>query len=132
MYSQLQPFSRPELSDLKGKRIDVLTSFDIDIKKGIKELRWCQGEVLEVVQGVRDPTVRVKWDAQEDADGYEESTIIDQKLLPSKWRKDKAGAWRMDVEIDVQSDIDNESEDKDEVEEDILNLESESEDAFSD
>ncbi len=130
----MQPFNQPELSNLKGKRIHVLSSFDIDIKKGIKELLWCQGEV-DVVQGVHDPTVRVKWDAQEDADGYDASTITDRKLVPSKWRNDKEGAWRMDIEIDVESDIDNESEDEDKVEDDILTLDSESEksdDAFSD
>jgi hypothetical protein len=75
MYSQLQPFSRPELTELTGKRIDVLCSFDIDIRKGTKakELRWCQDqdEVMEIVEGARDPTVKVKWDAQADAHGYE-------------------------------------------------------------
>ncbi len=42
MYSQLQPFSWPELSKLIGKWIDVLCLFDINIKKGTKELRWCK------------------------------------------------------------------------------------------
>ncbi len=36
MYSQLLPFSQPELSELIGKRIDVLCSFDINVKKGTK------------------------------------------------------------------------------------------------
>jgi hypothetical protein len=79
MYSQLQPFSRPELTELIGKRIDVLCSFDIDIRKGTKELRWCQGEVMEIVEGARDPTVKVKWDAQANAHGYEEETITNQR-----------------------------------------------------
>ncbi len=39
MYSQLQPFSQSELTELIGKRIDVLCSFDIEIRKGAKELR---------------------------------------------------------------------------------------------
>jgi hypothetical protein len=88
---------------LIGKRIDVLCSFDINIKKGTKELRWCQGKVLKVVEGAWDPTVRVKWDAQLDAHGYKESTITKLRLLPSRWRKDKEDGWRMDVAIDIES-----------------------------
>jgi hypothetical protein len=84
MYSQLQPFSRPELSELIGTQINVLCLFDIDVKKGTNELRWCQGEVIEVVEGARDLTVKVKWDAQSDAHGYEESTITNQRLLPTR------------------------------------------------
>ncbi len=91
MYSQLQPFSRLELAELIGKRIDVLCSFDIDIKKGTTELRWCQGKVLEIVESARDPTVKVKWDAQLDAHGYEEETITNQRLLPSIIRFTEAG-----------------------------------------
>ncbi len=110
MYSQLQPFSRPELTELIGKGIDVLCSFDIDIKKGTKELRWCQGEVLEIVKGAWDPTVKVKWDAQLDVHGYQEATITNQRLLPTRWRKDREDDWRMDVEIDIKIEIDDESD----------------------
>ncbi len=79
----MQPF-RPELTELICKQIDVLCSFDIDIRKGTKELRWCQGEVLEIVECARDPTVKMKWDSQLDVHGYEEETITNQKLLPSR------------------------------------------------
>jgi hypothetical protein len=103
MYSQLQPFSWLELSELIGKRINVLCSFDIDVKKGTKKLRWCQGEVIEVVEGARDQTVKMKWDAQLDAHGYEELTITNQRLLPTRRRKDWEEGWRMDVEIDIKS-----------------------------
>jgi hypothetical protein len=34
-------------------------------------------------------TVKVKWDAQLDAYGYEELTITNQSLLPTRWRKDR-------------------------------------------
>jgi hypothetical protein len=114
MFLQLQPFSRPELTELIGKRIDVLCSFDIDIKNGTTELRWCQCEVLEIVESARDPTVKVKWDAQSDAHGYKEETITNQRLLPSRWRKDKEGGWRMDVAIDIESKTNNGSEDEEE------------------
>jgi hypothetical protein len=112
MYSQLQPFSRPELTELTGKCIDVLCLFDIDIRKGTKELRWCQGGVLEIVHGARDPTVKVKWDAQLDAHGYEETTITNQRLLLSRWRKDREDGWRMDVAIDIESETNNVSEEE--------------------
>jgi hypothetical protein len=112
MYSQLQPFSRPELTELIGKCIDVLCSFDIDIRNGTKELRWCQGEVMEIVEGARDPTVKVKWDAQADAHGYKEETITNQRLLLSRWRKDREDGWRMDVAIDIESETDSVSEEE--------------------
>ena len=118
MYSQLQPFSRPELTEMMGKRIDALCSFNIDVKKGTAELRWCQGKVLKVVEGAWDPTVRVKWDAQLDARGYKVSTITNQRLLPSRWRKDKEDRWRTDVAIDIERKIDNESDEHDKDEED--------------
>jgi hypothetical protein len=106
MYSPLQPFSWPELTEFICKYIDVLCSFDIDIKKGTKELRWCQENVLKIVEGTCDPTVKVKWDPQLDAHGYEEATITNQKLLPTRWRKDREEGWRMDVEIDIESEMD--------------------------
>ncbi len=74
----------------------------------------CQGEVLEIVESAWDPTVKVKWDAQSDAHGYEEETITNQQLLPSRWRKDKEGGWRMDVAIDIESKTNNGSEDEEE------------------
>jgi hypothetical protein len=55
MYSHLQPFSRPEVSELVGKRIDVLFSVDIDARNS---LRWCQGEVIGVVDGLRSRQLR--------------------------------------------------------------------------
>ena len=108
----MQPFSWPELTELIGKQIDVLCSFDINIKKKTKELRWCQGEVLEIVEGARDPTVIVKWDAQLNAHGYEEETITNQRLLPSRWRKDREDGWRIDVAIDIERETDNASEEE--------------------
>ena len=41
------------------------------------------------------------WDAIPDIDGYEESSISNVVLLPSKWKKDVAMSWRMDVDADV-------------------------------
>ena len=59
----------------------------------------------------------MEWDPAPDIEGFEESTISEQVLQPSKWNKDKKdGAWRMDVDIDVEDTIDDESEAEDEVE----------------
>ncbi len=54
----------------------------------------------------------MKWDAQLDAHGYEEATITNQKLLPSRWRKDREDGWRMDVTIDIESETDHVSEEE--------------------
>ena len=44
------------------------------------------------------------------------STVGEQSLLPSKWKKDnKEGAWRMDVDIEVRDELDDENDDQDEV-----------------
>jgi hypothetical protein len=112
MHSQLQPFSRPDVEDLIGKRIDVLCSVEMDDKTNA--LKWCQGKVLSVIA---ENKVEVEWDPAPDIEGFEESTISEQVLQPSKWNKDKKdGAWRMDVDIDVEDTIDDESEAEDEVE----------------
>ena len=55
--------------------------------------------------------VEVEWDPAPNIEGFEESTVSEQVLLPSKWNKDKIdGAWRMYVDIDVEDKIDDESE----------------------
>ncbi len=47
-----------------------------------------------------------------DAHGYEEETIANQKLLPIRWRKDREDGWRMDVEIDIESETNSISEEE--------------------
>ena len=82
MYSQLQPFSRPDIKVLVGNKIDVLCSVDID-GVGKIDLRWCQGDVIKVIENTRHPTVNVKWDPTPHIVGYEEGGITEQVLLPS-------------------------------------------------
>ena len=97
MYSRMQPFFRPELADLIGKRIDVLIDFVMEGDEENKP-RWCQGEVIEVAEKC-EPTVMVHWDPMSDVnDGDQYETSL-QKLLPSLWNKDREGAWRMDVTL---------------------------------
>ncbi len=111
MYSQLQPFSRPKVEDLIGTRIEVLCCVMLD--DNTKVLKWCQGEVLHVIAGTK---VEVKWDPAPDIEGCKESTIGEQSLLPSKWNKDnKEGAWRVDVDIEVRDELDDEHDDQEEV-----------------
>ena len=115
MHSQLQPFSQPDIEDLVGKRIDVLCSVELD--DNTKSLKWCQDEVVKVVG---ENKVVMEWDAAPDIEGYEESTVGEQVLLPSKWNKDnKYGAWGMDVDIEVYNATDDESEDEAEVQDDF-------------
>jgi len=39
-----------------------------------------------------------------DVTGYEQAKETDQYLLPSKWKKDNDGSWRMDIEVDIAMD----------------------------
>jgi hypothetical protein len=83
MYSQLQPFSRPEVSELVGKRIDVLFSVNIDARN--KSLRWCQGEVIGVVDGSSKLMVTVEWDPTPDIAGSENgSTSVRSSTTSNK------------------------------------------------
>ena len=45
-----------------------------------------------------------------DVEGLEESSKSNAILLPSKWRKEIEGGWRMDVDIIVQDEIDDEND----------------------
>ena len=109
MYSLLQPFSRPNVNELLGQRIDVLYSCTLPGGGG-NVLRWCQGEVIEIYTGKQKPTVRVLWDPMPDVEGSEESSETNAILLPSKWRKETEGGWRMDVDIIVQDEFDEEND----------------------
>ena len=104
MYALLQPFDRPDIKELLHRRIDVLSFMKVVVDEETKSVgRWCQGEVVRVYENRSKPTVRVLWDPMPDVGGYEDAKEADQWLLPSKWRKDKDGAWRMDVELDIES-----------------------------
>mmetsp|Transcript_29604 Transcript_29604/g.62781 ORF Transcript_29604/g.62781 Transcript_29604/m.62781 type:complete len:567 (+) Transcript_29604:520-2220(+) len=102
MYSLLQPFDRPDLQELVGRRIDVLSFMPVIVDGEEKSVgRWCQGEVLRAYTERKKPTVRVLWDPMPDVGGYEEAKETDQFLLPTKWKKDKDNAWRMDVDVNI-------------------------------
>ena len=124
IYREMQPLVKPDMIDLLSRRIDVLFPFEVDSDDDGKDtvLRWCQGLVLKVYETSSKPLVSVEWDAMTDVDGSENSTISDVILLPTKWKKDVAMAWRMDVEGDaddgdvsdcdsiIESDSDEESD----------------------
>ena len=71
IYSLLQPFERPDVSELINRRIDVLCAVKINQKEKQK-LRWCQGEVVHVYENKKQPWVRVLWDATPDIKGWEQ------------------------------------------------------------
>ena len=114
MYSTLQPFIRPDLHDLVGKRIDVLGNVEIlNEETSNHELQayWSQGEVVDVIESAKTPRVKVLWDIVPLLKGWDkEKTEGEQVLLPSLWNKNKVGAWRMDIDIVVSQDDDEESE----------------------
>ena len=43
----------------------------------------------------------VKWDVMSDVKGWQESRNSAQQLLPSLYNKDKEGAGRMDVNVEL-------------------------------
>ncbi len=59
-----------------------------------------------MVDDSRKPTVIVKWDPMKDVNNADSHTESQQVLLPSKWNKDVAGAWRMDVYVDIMEEGD--------------------------
>jgi hypothetical protein len=97
------------VNELLGQRIDVLYSCTLP-GGGENVLRWCQGEVIEIYIGRQKPTVCVLWDPMLDVEGSEETSKTNAILLPSKWRKETEGGWRMDVDITVQDELDEEND----------------------
>jgi len=106
----MQPFARPALCDLVNERIDYLSAFQIAGQRE-PELRWCQGGVI-VVLDRKKPTVRVLWDEMPDCTGWETSQETDVIPLPTKWNKNKEGAWRMDLPVDIEDTYDDGGEDE--------------------
>ena len=109
-YSELQPTSSPTINKkLIGKCLDICEKNNLN--DGGSELRWSQGEVIQVSDGTnilkpgarnacykKNEAVVICWDSNEDR--FEPSTISSQRLLPSKWNpkgKHTEGAWRFDV-----------------------------------
>ena len=100
--SQLQPFYKPLLEDLLGKRIGVL--FDLLLEDSREcTLRWCQGECAHVCNDCPQPTAKVTWDDCLDTGGRKKGKEANQVLLPKKWNKDTDQAWRMDIHINSES-----------------------------
>ncbi len=111
LYSSMQPFVRPEISDLMNERIDVLSELKM-LENKTSKLRLCQGKVIHVYEEQQVPTVCVRWDPIPDCNGWETHTESNQKLLPTRWNKDVVGAWRLVLPIDTEDTTDNESDDK--------------------
>ena len=108
MYTFCQPWLAPAPARLAAEkmRIDYYSSFDIE--GGEHMLRWCQGEVKDLIDVNKEEgtaIVNVLWDAmpdvkdsEDDEEGtpaYEERVTLDS----DKWNKRKKDAWRLDVDI---------------------------------
>ena len=71
----------------------------------------------------------VNWDGMPDVKGWEDSCESAQRLLPSMYNKDKEGAWRMDVNVELCEayDSDNDdcdgSDDESNIDENVMNEE---------
>ena len=66
--------------------------------------------MIKIYTGRQKPTVCVLWDPMLDVEGLEESSETNAILLPSKWRKETEGGWRMDVDITVEDKFDEEND----------------------
>ena len=114
MYSQLQLWIRPELVNLLGHIIGVLSTFLMTVgDKQEEQQRWCQGVVKSVLKDSRQPFVIVNWDVMTDVKGWQDSCKSAQRLLPSMYNKDKEGSWRMDVHVELFEVYDSDNDDCD-------------------
>ena len=75
--------------------------------------RWCQGVVKSVLNDSRQPFMIVNWDGMPDVKGWEESCKSGQRLFPSLYNKDKEGARRMDVNVELCEAYDSENDECD-------------------
>ena len=106
----MQPLSIPPVDKrLIGRRLDVC--FEWNLEEGGTELRWSQGEVVDVSDGTnilkpgartacykKGEAVMIRWD--EDQDLNEPSHVSAQRLFASKWNPKKEhtkGSWRLDI-----------------------------------
>lgn len=97
----------------------------VELENSTQDLRWCQGKVIRVID---EKTVEVDWDPAPDIAGSEEGGITKQVLLPSMWNKDgKANAWRLDVDIYEEDELDDENSVAEVEDDDSSNSESEDE-----
>ena len=114
MYLQLQLWIRPKLVNLLERCIDVLSTFLVTLgDKQQDQDRWCQVVVKSVLKDSRQPFVIVNWDGMPDVKGQEDIRESDQRLLPSMCNKDKGGACRVDVNVELCEAYDSDNDDCD-------------------
>ena len=86
-------------------RVVVSDSLEQILGSGEKELRWCQGKVIKVLPEAKRPTVVVRWDPMPDVEGKENVSEETQQVLRQRlWNKNVEGAWRMDINVGIVED----------------------------
>ena len=111
MYSQLQPWIRPELVNLLEQRIDVLGTFLVTVgDKQQEQERWCQGVMKLVLKYSSQLLVIVKWDGMSNVKYWEDRRESAQRLFTSLYNKDKEGEWRMDVNVELCETYDSDND----------------------
>ena len=110
IYNKYQPFFKPFVFEsFVGQQIDVKVPINND--EGKAELQWCQGEVSSIVcvEDADDdkvvPKVMVEWDPTPDLEGYEETTKNVVELKKKNWKRNAKNGWRMDVDLDLLSEM---------------------------
>ena len=111
MYSQLHLWIRLDLVNLLEQRIDALSTFLVTVgNKQEYQERWCQGIVKSVLKDWRQPLVIVNLNGMPDVEGWEDIRESSQQLLSILYNKDKKGAWRMDVNVELCEDYDSDND----------------------
>ena len=64
-----------------------------------------------MLKNSRQPITIVNWDGMPDVKGWEDCRESAQGLFPSLYKKDKEGAWRMDVNVELCEAYDSANDD---------------------
>ena len=73
---------------------------------------------MSVYDDRRQPIVRLLWDPMSDVNGGDEIVENYQILLPTHWCKDIPDAWRMDVELGLVNNEEDNNEEESETSDD--------------
>ena len=119
LYSKMQPEEKPSIKNLvkHKEKIDVLSEMWVGEGKNTMRIqRWCQGTVEKLIlagdgTAKNPPKVSVMWEGLPNVQGWEKGGLMDQELKNHLYNKCKAGAWRLDVDIEEVRNVDMEEND---------------------
>ena len=105
IYRWLQLFVRPDVCDLIDLQIEMV--YNISNSNEEKELQWCQGEVVELLEKSKKwNKVRVLWDPLPNVAEFQDYTESDEERMSKLWNSAKTveGLWRLDIDLIANDD----------------------------